>query len=125
MNEPIQFPTQEQSDAALADFTRQLREQRAFMHAAIAEARPALDRLAAAMRHKTGQGFKLRGQPASLLEIVNLDHALRVDFCKVLVCFGYNDREMEFFYDAISEAMGRAGLQEWFEEEFAGSEVPS
>lgn len=86
---------------------------------------PALERLATVMTQRSGQPYKLRallyslwnGQPASLVEIVSLDYAIREDFCLVLAAFGYEGKDGQFFYNAITEALKNVGQFEWFLEE--------
>jgi len=93
--------------------------------AAVAEAKPALLRICQAMAYHTDQSYKLRallyslwnGQPASILEVVTLDRALRKDFCAVLLAFGFHDGKEEFFYDAVTDALKAAGQFEWFVQE--------
>lgn len=84
-------------------------------------AHAAIQQLIAAMRQRTGQGYKLRallyslwnGKPASLLNIVDLDPPLRAALLAVLAVFGRHD----FFYDEIKAHFVEAGLFEWFTEE--------
>lgn len=89
-------------------------------------ARPALARLVAICGGKTGQSYKLRallyslwnGQPASLLEVVALDWAIREDLLSVVRGFGFEGLACEpFFYDAISNAFKKANLFDWFIQE--------
>lgn len=78
----------------------------------------AIENLIEVMRHKTGQGCKLRallyslwnGKPASLLDIVCLDHEIRWDLVVVLHTFG----EPDFFYDEIKRPLCKADLFDWF-----------
>jgi hypothetical protein len=72
---------------------------------------PAVDRLVRIMGNKTGQSYKLRallyslynGQPTSLLEVVCLDWRIRKDFCSVLLAFGFEDSDTNFFYNASNQ----------------------
>lgn len=90
--------------------------------AAVTLARPALQRLVDAMRHKTGQGYKLRallfslwnGLPTSLNAVCGLDHQLRQDLCDVILAWGYGRDDWEFFYNAMKAAVSSAGLWDWF-----------
>jgi hypothetical protein len=85
----------------------------------------AMLRLVDVMKHRTGQGYKLRqlfyslwnGKPACLNEILGLDWELRKDFSKVVLAWGFEDKEIKFFYRAIEEALQLAGLFNWFLEE--------
>lgn len=85
----------------------------------------AMLRLVDVMKHKTGQGYKLReliyslwnGKPARLNEALSLDWELRKDFAKVVLSWGYEDKKIRFFYRAVEEAVKLAGLWEWFLEE--------
>ena len=89
---------------------------------AVKRAQPALKRLCQVMRHTTGQSYKVRsllyslwnGRPASLLQVVDLDFALRADLCAVIQAFGYGRGDWEFFYDAIKREVEAAGLWAWF-----------
>lgn len=78
------------------------------------------------MSNQTGQGFKLRallyslynGQPASLLDVVCLDWAIRKDLGAVVLAFGFDDPHgsTHFFYGALKSAVQAAGLWSWFVE---------
>ena len=89
---------------------------------AVQLARPAINRLVDVMRHKTGQGYKLRallfslwnGKPTSLSAVCGLDHQLRQDLCDVILAWGYGRGDWEFFYDAMKSAVSSAGLWDWF-----------
>lgn len=104
-----------------AEFFAGMKEQRQRSAARAAEAKAAMPLLVAAMRNKTGQSYHLRallyslwnGQPASLLEVVNLDDALRDALLKVVAAFG----GVEFFYDELAQPITAAGLFDWFVEE--------
>jgi hypothetical protein len=93
--------------------------------AAVTLARPALQRLIDVMRHKTGQGYRLRallyslwnGKPTSLSKVCGVDHQLRQDLCDVLLAWGYGRGDWEFFYNALQTAVSNAGLWGWFLEE--------
>jgi hypothetical protein len=125
----IHFPTDEEKAEALAEFGARMRAHRAHAEEAIAAAVPAMDRLVDVMRHKTGQGYKLRallyslwnGQPASLVEVVNLDTSIRKDFSLVFLAFGLGAGDVAFFYDAVEKPIRNAGLFDWFLEEFKPS----
>lgn len=128
----LDIPTEEDRKAALDAFFGAVNRTIAEQRAAVAAAKPALARLCGAMRQRTGQSFTIRtllyslwnGQPASLLEFVTLDWALRQDLCAVLLGFGFEDRKdasAHFFYDAMKAALVSAGLFDWFIA--AGSEV--
>jgi len=118
----IHFPNSEEEDAALQSFFGTVKKARAERRAAVELAVPALGRLCEVMAAQTGQSYKVRellyslwnGQPAELLEIVGLDWAIRRDLCAVLLAFGHEDREVQFFYDAIKSALVDAGLFAWF-----------
>lgn len=76
-------------------------------------------------RHKTGQGYKIRGllyslwngHPYSLLEIITLDNGLRFALLNVIANFG----APKFFYDEIKTAFVKAGLFDWFCEQYQPS----
>lgn len=86
----------------------------------------ALKRLVDVLRARTGQSYKVRallyslynGQPASLLEIVNLDWEIRKDLVAVILAFGYEGQTTKFFYNAVREALEKSGQWAWFIEEF-------
>jgi hypothetical protein len=124
----IHFPTEEENKAALDQFFTRLNAVHGEQRDAIAEARPALDRLMKALQHNhnTGQPYKIReilfslwnGKPGSLVEIVCLDWELKRDLCAVLLAFGCcPGKGEEFFYKAIEEAFSSIGLFDWFREE--------
>jgi hypothetical protein len=87
----------------------------------LSDAKQALNSLVTYCRQQTGQGYKLRGllyslwngKSYSLLEIICLDRALRVNLIIVLARFGANN----FFYDEIKTEFVAAGLFDWFCEE--------
>lgn len=88
---------------------------------AVEAAKPALERLVAVMRTRTGQAYKVRallyslwnGQPTSLIEVVTLDWEIRRDFGVVLLAFGFEDgKGTSFFYDDIKNAV--ADQFQWF-----------
>jgi len=115
-------PTAEEREAALQSFGAAIRQTTTERRAAAELAVPALGRLCEVMAAQTGQSYKVRdllyslwnGQPAELLEIVALDWAIRRDLCAVLLAFGHEDREVQFFYDAVKSALVDAGLFAWF-----------
>ena len=98
--------------------------------AAAVEGRAAFRRLLRVMEHKTGQGYKLRallyslynGQPASLLDAITLDWAIRKDLNLVLLGFGCefagDQKQFGFFYDAMKTDLQQAGLFDWFVAQF-------
>jgi len=129
----IHIPTEEENNAAMAEFItqqKQLRDQRR-EHARAAH--PALARLVHVCTGMSGQSFKVRallyslwnGQPADLSEVLNLDLNVRADVCVVILAFGYEANPSaevkSFFYDAISQAFKDAKLFDWFLEEYKGS----
>jgi len=89
--------------------------------AAISEAKARLTKLVTVCFNKTGQSYKIRallyslwnGKPASLLEIITLDHELRAALLIVMAAFG----DSQFFYDEIKAAFVERGLFDWFVEE--------
>ena len=102
----------------LRDHFRSLRQAKAEQELAIEAAEEAIKRLVMVCANKTGQSFHLRallfslwnGKKAELLNVVNLDWALRKDLCAVILAFGCEP----FFYDAVRDAFDRKGLLEWF-----------
>jgi hypothetical protein len=131
MNEPLDDVTDSKADALIDDALRTQRERQLQRRDAAIIAVPALYRLVDVMRHKTGQGYKLRaflysmfnGKPASLLEALGLDWPIRQDLALVWLGFGYEDpgRGHAFFYDALKDAVSSVHLWAWFIEE--GKEV--
>ena len=77
------------------------------------------------MSEKTGQGYKLRsllfslwsGKPAELNEVLCLDWPLRKDFAAVVLGWGYEDSEWQFFYDAMIAELESRDLVDWFKAE--------
>jgi hypothetical protein len=116
--------TREEIRAALDRLDAMIGQQRA----AVQLARPALKRLVDVMRHKTGQGYKLRallfslwnGKPTTLSDVCGLDHKLRQDLCDVILAWGYGRGDWEFFYNAMKTDVSNAGLWEWFLESGEG-----
>ena len=123
----IHFPTEEEEQRKVQEALERMRKNRNEMREAARLGRSALCDLINALRenHVTGQPYKIRallyslwnGKPASLVEVVCLDHNLRQSLCQVIAGFGYEDAEVKFFYAAIQEAFTKAGLFEWFLEE--------
>ncbi len=121
MIQQIRQVTEEDKKQAVKEFAQRMLEDRRRNEELATLAKPALTRLVEVCRHKTGQGYKLRallfslwnGKPASLLEIIALDRAIREDLVAVLRAFGSD----QFFYKEIKAAFGDAGLFEWFIEE--------
>ena len=117
--------------ADLREHFAEMRAQRLERKKAVELARPALERLCQVMCDRSGQPYKLRnilyglwnGKPCSIIEILNLDWSLRKDLCQVLLAFGYSDGDEEFFYDAIKQAVVKAGQGQWFIEEGDNVEV--
>jgi len=78
----------------------------------------ALERLLPVLSGRSGQSYKLRGllyslwngQPYSLLEIVNLDAAIKNDLSLVIMAWGYPG----FFYDEMRNAIIATGQWAWF-----------
>ncbi len=118
----LQPPTEEENQAALNEFFAEMQKMKTERKAAVAEAIPALERLIDTFPQRTGQSYKLRdllyslwnGKPASLSDVLNLDWDLRKDLCAVILAFGYEDRDHEFFYDAIATPLKKRGQFEWF-----------
>lgn len=125
MSVRIHIPTKEEEEAALQEFFAQERVIIQERRKASQEALPALQRLAEVMRGRSGQPYKVRtilysiwnGKPAAVVELVNLDWSIRKDLAAVLLAFGYEDDQVEFFYDAIEAAVKAAGQWQWFLEE--------
>jgi len=116
-----------------ATTSAELRKDREERRAAAELARAALQRLCRdVLSQRSGQCFKVRdllyslynGQPASLLEVVCLDWAIRQDLCAVLLAFGFEDCRHEpghdgvekpsFFYAEMKAAIVAAGQWDWF-----------
>ncbi len=121
----IHIPTEEENRANLSDVLRRQRRVNAQRRDASLIALQALDRLAVVMQGRSGQPYKLRsilyslwnGKPTSLVEIVGLDWEIRQDLVSVLLAFGFEDRQVKFFYDAVKAAVTKAGQWDWFIEE--------
>lgn len=119
------MPTPEEKQAAMDEFTAHSRLYRLEGNTAVECARPALERLAKVMCERSGQPYKIRallyslwnGKPTSICDLVCLDWALRKDLLAVFLAFGFSDQRVEFFYDAIREAVTAAGQWDWFQEE--------
>lgn len=118
----INPPTKEENEAALDEFFAEQRRMKAERSEAVKSAIPALERLLETFPQRTGQSYKIRsllyslwnGKAASLSDVLNLDWDLRKDLCAVILAFGYEDREHEFFYDAISGPLKSSGNFKWF-----------
>jgi len=125
MGPQIHFATEEEDAAHLKEFFAIQRAMTQERRQACVAALPALDRLAEMMTGDSGQCYKVReilfslwnGKPACLIEIVNLDWAVRKDLVAVILAFGWEDASVKFFYDALKGAVSRAGRWEWFIEE--------
>lgn len=74
---------------------------------------------------RSGQCYKVRnilfglwnGKPCSIIELLNLDWAIRKDLCAVLLAFGFESQGTDFFYKAVQDAVTAAGQWAWFIEE--------
>jgi hypothetical protein len=127
-NKPEADPGPKTAATAVAEVFSEFRKLRDAAHDAIVEARPAFIHLCQVMAQRTNQSYHVRailfslwnGKPTSLLEVVNLDRAIRKDVCSVICAFGCHDGKDEFFYEAISGPLKNLGLFEWF---IAESEV--
>ncbi|MEQ1862815.1 MAG: hypothetical protein ABMA13_23075 [Chthoniobacteraceae bacterium] len=138
-NPPIIDITDEQREDALGSFFAEQRTLMSERRAAVVAAQPALERLCEMLSGRSGQPYKVRallyslwnGQAVSLSETLGLDWAIKKDLCSVILAFGFDDANpfvagctgAEFFYDAIRDALKRAGQFEWFLEAHAESEV--
>jgi hypothetical protein len=119
MKKGIQIMNAEEPDAS--EFLREMFAIQDERRATVQPAREALDRLVQMMAHRSGTSGRMRallyslwnGKPAPLNNVLGLDWGNRKDFCAVVLAFGCD----EFFYDAIEEAVTKAGLWEWFLEE--------
>lgn len=117
----LDLPSEAENQAALNELFAEMRASRDAVRAGLPAACEGIATLVAACRQKTGQSYKIRallfslwnGKPASLLEIVGMDRALREALLAVMAVFGCD----EFFYDAIGDAFNGAGLLDWFCEE--------
>lgn len=130
-------PSDSERSAILGQFFADQRKVNAEGRTAVLAAAPALTRLCAVMRNRTGQSYTVRallyslynGQETSVLEIVTLDRAIRGDLCAVLLAFGFEGTEwapteggekpspgVSFFYDEMKAEVSRAGLWDWFVE---------
>lgn len=125
LDQPLERAIETRPELAAA-LRGQLETRRKHRDAAIVGA-DALDRLMKVMQHKTGQGFKLRRllfslwsgtAIADLSELLCLDYAIREDFCAVLMGWGFEDPPgPRLFYSALEDALAKAGLRAWFDEE--------
>lgn len=122
---PVHQPSEKQKKEALSSFAGAMKAMIADGRDAVAKAKPALQRICAAMGQRTNQSYHLRallyslwnGKATSLLEVVSLDRSLRNDFCAVLLAFGFHDGTEEFFYDEVTAELKASGQFEWFVQE--------
>ena len=128
MNAPFEEDAIEAGKAASDEFFAQMNRVRKEHFHAAQEGRRALDRLVDAMAMKTGQSYKVRAllysiwngsKPADVSELLAMDWDVRKDVCAVLLGFGYEDgprgdKANNFFYDAMTGALKKAGLFDWF-----------
>ena len=125
MGPKIHFPTEEEEKASIEKFFAQEMEMRQERRAAVKLAIPALQRLCAVLRERSGQPYHLReilyslwnGKPAPFVDIVHFDWEIRRDLAAVILAWGYEDEEVKFFYDALKQAVAEAGQWKWFEQE--------
>lgn len=127
----LDTPTDEERQSALADFFAEQRKINEAGRKAVAAAVPAMQRLAEVMQGRSGQPYKVRtllyslynGQPASLIEMVNLDRSIREDLCAVMLAFGFEETRfvggvpepgVTFFYEEMMAAIEQAGQRKWF-----------
>jgi len=129
-------PAEEEAEATLRNFFAEQKVIFEERRAAVTQALPALERLVEVLKQRSGQPYKLRailfslwnGKPAPVNALLGLDWSLKKDVCAVLLAFGWEDdgtafgsgREPEpvnFFYDALHDAICKAGQWEWFIEE--------
>ena len=121
----IRFPSEAEEKRLMEDSLRRMRDVRHEQGEAARSALPALKRLIEVMRHKTGQGYKLREflhsmwsgtATADLCSVVSLDWEIRKDLGRVLLAWGFpgSKHQGEFFYTQLEEALSAAGLLEWF-----------
>lgn len=116
-------PNHTERDAALAEFFATVRAEARESESAVARAKPALGRLAAAIVGRdNGQALRVRAILISLYtggsmladvsDLMALDWSLRKDLCAVLLAFGHG----EFGYDYLKNAFERAGDRDaqWF-----------
>lgn len=108
--------------AAIESFIAAQRIARKERAEAVNIARPALARLIETFPQRTNQSYHLRnllyslwnGKPTSLSNVLNLDWSLRKDFNAVLLAFGHESKDCEFFYKAVQTALTEAGQFDWF-----------
>lgn len=115
--------TAEERAEMLKKAMSEIRDNRHRQHGAALAALDAIGRLAAVMQQKTGQSYLLRpllhslwsNQPgANLCDVLTLDWTVREDLCAVMLGFGYESKEVTFFYDQVKASITRAGLWDWF-----------
>lgn len=124
------------SSPQLDELFAALRKTRDERRAAVAVARPALDRLCRkVLTQRSGQCYKVRallyslynGQATSLIEILCLDWDIRMDLCAVFLAFGFEENRHEpgmegeeerpsFFYAEMKSAIVAVGQWDWFVE---------
>lgn len=122
MNEPLHETSEEDKKAALKAFFSAAKDVDKEQLAAIAAAKPALERLCRSMRQRTDQSSRVRdllysawnGQATPLIEVCALEWALKKDVCAVLLAFGCETEADAFYYDALIAPVKAAGLFEWF-----------
>ena len=121
--QPIHGSTDEEREAGLVEFFSAVRAAALESDAAVATAKPALERLATAIVGRdNGQALRVRAILISLYtggsvladvsDLMALDWSVRRNLCSVLLAFGHG----EFGYDYMKAAFEQAGDQggRWF-----------
>lgn len=116
-----QFKTPQQLPEIVSAIQR-MQATRAAHYQAAKVGQTALEQLVLVMKERTGQGYKLRemlfnlynGRPADWSDILCLDYNLRQALCAVVLGWGYEDREVRFFYSYMQERLEAHGLFKWF-----------
>jgi hypothetical protein len=101
-SEPTHISVVAEQDLLLAEFFAAVRQSAKEIESAVALAKPALGRIAAAISQRDhGQALRLRSllfslysggsALADLSDIMTLDWSLRKDFCTVVLAFGHGD----------------------------------
>jgi hypothetical protein len=125
MADILQNYMQGPSAADMQDALRRLSANRDEHRMAAANGVQALARLVDVMKHRTGQGYKLRrllyslwsGTPCGdLSDVLCLDWPIRIDLCRVLLGWGYEGKSVKLFYSTLETAMAEANLMDWFRE---------
>ena len=114
-SEPTHIAAIAEKDPLLAEFFTAIRQSTKEIQSAVALAKPALGRIAAAIAQRDhGQALRLRSLLVSLYsggnaladlsDVMTLDWTLRKDFCTVILAFGHGDFSHAYLKAAFEQA---------------------